>query len=169
MSYSRRMVGLNLGAIRRLSQRRAVGSTVGGELLLFLPGDCEAADHFPELLPGRDMGDAHFTELLKVEQGQPFREQFAIDNAFPKPRNHAIADAAGKLVERGPDPLQVVRFDMLETVPEDDPVNAFAGGLRALRPAVPDKLGIEARLGDLIIFRMDLADQVEVDKTVVHR
>ena len=35
--------------------------------------------------------------------------------------------------------------------------------------AVPDQLGIEARLGDLVIFGVDLADQVEVDEAVVHR
>ena len=42
-------------------------------------------------------------------------------------------------------------------------------GLGALGAAVPDQLGIEARLGDLVIFGVHLADQVEVDEAVVHR
>jgi hypothetical protein len=41
--------------------------------------------------------------------------------------------------------------------------------LGALGAAVPDQLGIEARLGDLEVLGMDLADEVEVDEAVVHR
>ena len=49
----------------------AIGSTVDGELLLFMVGNAEARDHLAQLLPRRDVADADVADLLQVEQGQP--------------------------------------------------------------------------------------------------
>ena len=87
----------------------------------------------------------------------------------PKPGMTREAYAAGKLVEGGADPLEVMAFDMLQAVAQHDPTDALAGLLGARRAAVPDQLGIEARPRDLVIFGMHLADEVEVDEAVVHR
>jgi len=116
-----------------------------------------------------DVGDADFAQLLQIEQGQALGEQLAIDHALAEAGDHAETHALRKLVHRRADALEVMRIDVLQAVPEHDPVDAPAGRLGPLRAAVPDQLGVKARASDLIIFRMDLANQIEVDKAVIHR
>ena len=96
-------------------------------------GDAEAGDHLAQFLPGGDVGDADFAELLQVEQGQALGEQFAVDHALAEAGDDAEADAPRKLVERRADAPEIVRFDMLEAVPQHDPVDALAGLLGPLR------------------------------------
>ena len=43
-------------------------------------------DHLAQLLPGGDVADADFAELLQVEQGQALGEQLAVDDALAKAR-----------------------------------------------------------------------------------
>ena len=81
----------------------------------------------------------------EVEQGQALGEQLAVDDALAKAGDDPEADAAGEFVERGADAAEVVAFDMLKAVAQNDPVDALAGVLGALRAAVPDQLGVEAR------------------------
>src|SRR6185369_5170779 len=142
-----------------------------GDLLFDLvgAGDGEASDHLAQFLASSDVRDADLAELLQVEQRQALGEQLAIDDALAEAGDHAKADALRKLVHRGADALQIVRFDVLQAVAEHDPVDALADLLGALGAAVPDQLGIEARPRDLVILRVDLADEVEVDEAVVHR
>ncbi len=68
-----------------------------------------------------------FAEVGEIEQGQALGEELAVDDALAKAGDDAEADAAGKLVERGADALEVVRFDVLEAVAQHDPVDALAG------------------------------------------
>ena len=80
-----------------------------------------------------------------------------------KPTRRASSSSAA------PTRRRLCEFDVLEAVAKHDPVDALAGRLGALGAAVPDQFGIEAGLGDLEVFGVDLADQVEVDEAVVHR
>jgi hypothetical protein len=105
----------------------------------------------------------------KSSKRQPLGEQLAVDNPLAKARDHPEADPPRELVECRADAAQIVRIDMLEAVAKDHPVDALAGRLRPLGAAVPDQLGVEAGLGHLEIFRVDLADEIEVDEAVVHR
>src|SRR4051794_4624197 len=172
MSYSRRMVGLKLWVIAcaNTRNRASVQGKLSDLLLDFVgAGDAEARDHLPKLLPCGDVADADLAQLLQVEQGQALGKQLAIDDALAETRNDSEADAASKFVHCRADALQIVRFDMLQAVSQHHPVDALAALLGALGAAVPDQLGVETGLGDLVIFRVDLTDQVEVDKAVVHR
>src|SRR3954465_7015648 len=124
-------------------------------LLLACAGDSQTRDHLPKLLPGGDVGHANLTKLLQVQQRQPLREELTINDTLAKAGDDAEANATGKLVQRGADPLQIVRFDMLEPIPKHHPVDALAGLLGALGAAVPDQLGVKAGLGDLVILGMN--------------
>ena len=55
-----------------------------------------------------DMTETRIADLLEVEQGEAFREQLAVDDAFAQPRDYPKADAPRQLVERCPDSLQIV-------------------------------------------------------------
>ena len=111
-----------------LSFELRLGRTTSGlRSTLVGVGDAEPGDHLAQLLPGGDVGDADFAELLEVEQGQALGEQLAVDDALAEARDDPEADAAGELVERGADALQIVRFDVLEAVAQHDPVDALAG------------------------------------------
>src|SRR3954463_16745700 len=175
MSYSRRMVGLKRWVMGTANTPKPSSvqprMTKSGDFLLDVVGtrNAKPRNHLPEFLAGGDVADANVAELLEVDQGQALGEQLAIDHALAEARDDPEADAARKLVHRGSDALQIVRLDMLQPVPEHDPVDALAALLGALGPAVPDQLGIKARLGDLVIFRVDLTDPIEVDEAVVHR
>ena len=79
-------------------------------------GDGEAGDHLAEFLAGGDVGDPDFAELREIEQRQALGEQLAVDDALAEARDDPEADAAGKLVERRADALQIVRFDVLQAV-----------------------------------------------------
>ena len=57
-----------------------------------------ARDHFAQLLTGRNVSQAYFAQVRKIEQGQPLGEEFTIDDSFAKAGDHAKADAAGKFV-----------------------------------------------------------------------
>src|SRR5689334_482868 len=115
------------------------------------------------------MRHSDLSKLLEIEQGQALRKELSVDNALAEARDYAEADAASELVKGGTDALQIVRFDVLEAVPQHDPVDALAGLLGPRGAAVPDQLGIKARLGYFVVLRMNLADEVEVDEAVVHR
>src|SRR5258708_6249014 len=146
-------------------------SSPSGDLLLDLvrAGDAKAGDHLAQLLARGDVGDSNFAELLQVEHSQSLGEELAVDDALAEAGNDAEADPTRELVERGTDALQIMRFDVLETVPQYDPIDTLAGHLGALGAAVPDQFGVEARLGDFVILGMYLADEVKVDEAIVHR
>src|SRR5947209_17726100 len=129
----------------------------------------QASDHLAELLAGGDVAETHFAELLQVEERQSLGKQLAIDHAFAEARNDAKANTAGELVQSCTDTAQVVRFDVLKPVPEHHPIDALAGLLGPRGAAVPDHLGVKARARNLVIFRVHLTDEVQVDKAVVHR
>src|SRR5438270_1362016 len=158
------------GSSRCLTQRAPFGSTYGGELLLFTgTGNREAGDRLPQLLAGGDVADCDVAGLLEIEERQSFGEQLAIDNALAEAGDNPEPHAPRKLVHCRADTFQIVRFDMLQAVSEDHPIDTLAGRLRALSTAVPDQLGIETWPSDLVILGMDLADEVEINETVVHR
>src|SRR5437764_3136093 len=115
------------------------------------------------------MTEADLAELLEVEKRQALGKQLAIDDALAQTGDDSEADATSQFVHCRADALQIVRFDVLQAVSQHHPVDALAALLGALGAAVPDQLGIEAWLGDLVIFRVDLANEVEVDEAVVHR
>src|SRR5690349_4592078 len=114
-----------MGHAAALTRRQPIGSTGGGELLLFLC-DSEARNHLAKLLPRSDVADADVVDLLHVEQGEALREELTVDHALAQARNYAESHAACELVERSANALEIVRFDMLETVAEHDPVDALA-------------------------------------------
>ena len=88
----------------------------------------QIGDHFAQLLAGGDVSQCPTSPICcEVEQGQALGEQLAVDDALAEAGDDAEADAAGQLVERGADAAQVVRLDMLEAVPQHDPVDALAG------------------------------------------
>jgi len=82
------------------------------------------------------VGNADFAKLREVDQRQALREQLAVDHALAEAGNHAEAHPAGEFVERGTDTPQIVRFDVLETVPQHHPVDRLARllGPRGLMP-----------------------------------
>src|SRR5687768_7015005 len=115
------------------------------------------------------MPEADIAELLKVEEGETLGEELAVDDPLAKARDDAETDAAGEFVERRADAAEVVALDVLKAVAEHHPVDTLPSLLGALRAAVPDQLGVEARFRDLVTLRIHLADEIEVDEAVVHR
>jgi hypothetical protein len=79
------------------------------------------------------------------------------------------ADPARKLREGLADPAHVARLDVLHAVAQHHPIDARTAKLRPLGAAVPDQLCVEAGPTDPVGFRVDLADEVEIDETVVDR
>src|SRR5579864_342381 len=142
-----------------------VQSKLGG-LAFARVRDAETRDHLAQLLARRHMPEPRVGDLLEVEEGEALRKELAVDDALAKAWNHPKSDAPGELVESGADALQIMRFDVLEAVSKDHPVDALAGLLRAGGSAVPDELGIEARLGYLVILGVHLTDQNKIDETV---
>src|SRR5881227_1084764 len=88
-------------------------------------GNAEAGDHLSQLLSRGDVRDSDFAQLLEVEQRQALGEELAVDHALAKAGDDPEPDAAGELVERRSDALQIVRFDMLEAVSQNHPVDAL--------------------------------------------
>ena len=115
------------------------------------------------------MRDPDLAELLQIEQGEPLGKELAVDHSLAETWNDPETDAARKLIQSRSNATEIVRFDVLQAIPQHDPVDALAGLLGALGAAVPDQLGIEAGPGDLVILRVDLTDEVEIDEAVVHR
>src|SRR5206468_8787051 len=113
--------------------------------------------------------DADVADLLKIKERQALGEKLAIDHALAEAGDDPEPDAPRKLVHCRADALQIVRFDVLQAISQDDPIDALACRFRALSTAVPDQLGIETWPSDLVILGMDLADEVEINETVVHR
>src|SRR3546814_10561850 len=60
-------------------------------------------------------------------------------------------------------------LNMLKAIAQQHPVDRYPIGFRPAFARFPDELGIEAELPHLEILGIDLPDQVEIDKTVVHR
>src|SRR4051812_4806624 len=162
MSYSRRMVGLKRWVMGTANTPKPSSvqprMTKSGDFLLDVVGtrNAKPRNHLPEFLAGGDVADADVAELLEVDQGQALGEQFAVDHALAEAGDDPEADPARKLVHRRADAFEVVRFDVLKPVAKHDPVNTLAGLLGALGAAVPNQLGIEARLGDLVVFGVHL-------------
>ena len=49
-------------------------------------GKARPGDHFPELLPRGDMGEADLADRLQIEQGQALGEELAIDDPLAEAR-----------------------------------------------------------------------------------
>src|SRR3546814_5101583 len=87
----------------------------------------------------------HVAEILRIEHRQPLGKQFAVDHALAQPRNDAKTDTLGELPQRLRHASHVARLDMLEAVPEHDPIDRRAVRFRAHLARLPDQLRIEAR------------------------
>ena len=115
------------------------------------------------------MAEAEILERCTVEQRQAAREELAIDDAFAEPADDAKADARRQRLERGADAFAVAGFETRQAIAQHDPVYRHAIGLGTGAPGIPDQFGVETRALDSERLRIDLADQVEIDKAVVDR
>ena len=62
-----------------------------------------------------------------------------------------------------------MRFDILSPVSQQHPVNRFAVNLGALFASIPDQFRVKTQFAHLVGFRVDLSDQIKIDKAVVNR
>ena len=119
------------------------------------------------------MAGPQFAQLPFVEQRQPGGKQFAVDHAFGQaagnPEAHPLAEFGQRLIQ----PFHIARLGVLGAVAHHHPVHLAAlvcdGCHRPLLARFPDQLGIERQLAHLESLSIDLADQVEINETVIER
>ena len=104
-----------------------------------------------------------------VERGEPAREELAIDHPLGKSVGGAEAELPGELIDPLPDQPLVARSERREPVADDDPVGQPAIDQAALAARLADHFGIVADPDHFEGGRIDRAEHVEIDETVVER
>ena len=109
------------------------------------------------------------TQMLFIKKRQSTREEFSIDDPLAQPGHGAKANPLGQFGKRGPHTAHIMRIKMLKAVAQHDPIHRRAIGAGAFLAQIPDELCIKAGLADAKAFRIDLPNQVQIDKAVVDR